>query len=53
MLNEVQEIRDYTKRPGHYLGRFTLESIRDFLGFERELVPEQIERNVLEVEQDA
>ena len=35
MLNEVQEFGDYTTRPAHYLGRFTLESIRDFLGFER------------------
>lgn len=35
MLNEVQEFRDYTTTPDHYLGRFTVESIRDFLGFER------------------
>ena len=35
MLNEVQEFRDYTTSPAHDLGRFTLESIRDFLGFER------------------
>ena len=38
MLNEVQEFRAYTA-PDFYgtngLGRFTLESIRDFLGFER------------------
>ena len=38
MLNEVQEFRAYTGAiPGltGRLGRFTLESIRDFLGFER------------------
>jgi len=38
MLNEVQEFRAYTGAiPGlaGSLGRFTLESIRDFLGFER------------------
>lgn len=39
MLNEVQEFRDYTD-PVDYegkqnLGRLTVESIRDFLGFER------------------
>ncbi len=38
MLNEVQEFRAYTN-PDFYgtngLGRFTLEGIRDFLGFER------------------
>lgn len=39
MLNEVQEFQDYTD-PVDYegkqnLGRFTVESIRDFLGFER------------------
>lgn len=35
MLNEVQEFMDYTTIPAHYLGRFTVESIRDFLGFDR------------------
>lgn len=35
MLNEVQEFLDYTTTPAHYLGRFTVESIRDFLGFDR------------------
>ncbi len=38
MLNEVQEFRAYTGAvpgPTGSLGRFTLESIRDFLGFER------------------
>lgn len=35
MLNEVQEFKDYTTTPAHYLGRFTVESIRDTLGFER------------------
>lgn len=39
MLNEVQEFQDYTQSPDYtgknILGRFTVESIRDFLGFER------------------
>ena len=39
MLNEVQEFNDYTRVPDYtgknILGRFTVESIRDFLGFER------------------
>lgn len=38
MLNEVQEFCAYTNADAcrsHELGRFTLESIRDFLGFER------------------
>lgn len=35
MLNEVQEFLDYTTTPAHYLGRYTVESIRDFFGFER------------------
>lgn len=39
MLNEVQELKDYTQTPDYtgknILGRFTVESIRDFLGFER------------------
>lgn len=39
MLNEVQEFNDYTQVPDYTgkntLGRFTVESIRDFLGFER------------------
>lgn len=41
MLNEVQEFQAYTQFPDYtadnhkYLGRFTVESIRDFLGFER------------------
>lgn len=39
MLNEVQEFQDYTHAPDYtgknILGRFTVESIRDFLGFER------------------
>ena len=39
MLNEVQEFYDYTRVPDYtgknILGRFTVESIRDFLGFER------------------
>ena len=44
MLNEVQEFKDYTQFPTYtstgprdttYLGRFTVEAIRDFLGFER------------------
>ena len=39
MLNEVQEFNDYTQAPDYTgkntLGRFTVESIRYFLGFER------------------
>lgn len=39
MLNEVQEFQAYTQSPDYteknILGRFTVESIRDFLGFER------------------
>ena len=44
MLNEVQEFKDYTQIPTYtskrtsdtaYLGRFTVEAIRDTLGFER------------------
>lgn len=39
MLNEVQEFKDYTQAPDYtgknILGRFTVEAIRDFLGFER------------------
>ena len=43
MLNEVQEFNAYTQFPSYaatdsdasYLGRFTVESIRDFLGFDR------------------
>lgn len=44
MLNEVQEFKDYTVFPAYtstgpgdtsYLGRFAVESMRDFLGFER------------------
>ena len=39
MLNEVQEFMDYTQSPDYtgknILGRFTVEAIRDFLGFER------------------
>ena len=44
MLNEVQEFKDYTQFPAYtsarprdttYLGRFTLEAIRDFHGFDR------------------
>lgn len=39
MLNEVQEFKDYTQAPNYtgknILGRFTVEAIRDFLGFER------------------
>lgn len=44
MLNEIQEFQAYTQphtcssagsRDTGYLGRFTLEAIRDFLGFER------------------
>lgn len=39
MLNEVQEFRDYTQAPDYtgknVLGRFTVDAIRDFLGFER------------------
>jgi len=44
MLNEIQEFQAYTQPPAYsttgprgtsYLGRFTLEAIRDFLGFER------------------
>lgn len=39
MLNEVQEFNDYTRVPDYtgknILGRFTVESIRDFLGFDR------------------
>lgn len=39
MLNEVQEFNDYTQAPDYtgknILGRFTVESIRDFLGFDR------------------
>ncbi|MGN0998618.1 MAG: hypothetical protein ACI4PO_03600 [Faecousia sp.] len=39
MLNEVQEFQDYTQSPDYtgknILGRFTVESIRDFLGFDR------------------
>ena len=39
MLNEVQEFRDYTQAPDYtgknILGRFTVDAIRDFLGFER------------------
>lgn len=39
MLNEVQEFNDYTQAPDYTgkntLGRFTVESIRKFLGFDR------------------
>lgn len=38
MLNEVQEFKDYTQTPdygGRPLGRFTIDAIRDTLGFER------------------
>lgn len=44
MLNEVQEFKDYTQFPPYtstgprdttYLGRFTVEAIRDFHGFDR------------------
>ena len=44
MLNEVQEFKDYTQFPAYtstgprdttYLGRFTVEAIRDFHGFDR------------------
>jgi hypothetical protein len=44
MLNEVQEFKDYTTFPAYeskrvsdtaFLGRFTLEAIRDFHGFDR------------------
>lgn len=39
MLNEIQEFKDYTHAPDYtgknILGRFTVESIRDFLGFEQ------------------
>ena len=44
MLNEVQEFKDYTHFPAYtstgprdttYLGRFTVEAIRDFYGFDR------------------
>lgn len=44
MLNEVQEFKDYTHIPAYtstgprdttYLGRFTVEAIRDFHGFDR------------------
>ena len=39
MLNEVQEFEDYSQAPDYtgknILGRFTVEAIRDFLGFER------------------
>lgn len=39
MLNEAQEFNDYTRAPDYtgknILGRFTVESIRDFLGFDR------------------
>ena len=39
MLNEVQEFKDYTQAPDYtgkdILGRFTVDAIRDFLGFER------------------
>ncbi|MGN0473211.1 MAG: hypothetical protein ACI4F8_10240 [Lachnospiraceae bacterium] len=39
MLNEEKEFMDYTQSPDYtgknILGRFTVESIRDFLGFER------------------
>ena len=39
MLNEVQEFRDYTQAPDYtgknVLGRFTVDAIRDLLGFER------------------
>ncbi len=39
MLNEVLEFRDYTQAPDYtgknVLGRFTVDAIRDFLGFER------------------
>jgi len=44
MLNEVQEFKNYTQFPAYtstgprdttYLGRFTVEAIRDFHGFDR------------------
>ena len=44
MLNEVQEFKDYTHFPAYtstgprdttYLGRFTVEAIRGFHGFDR------------------
>ena len=44
MLNEIQEFKDYTQFPPYtstgprdttYLGRFTVEAIRDFHGFDR------------------